>query len=548
MEDIAFLAIQNVLLKVVSCDFVVSKNMRNFAPMSYNDITSITDPLEAIKALFAELTVVKEELSASKSDVASLKRNSTRQNVTIKRITLERDQFKKKAETLEAELQKLGGKFVEKDSSNSGTPPTKQSIKKQVLQRTKSLRQPSGKKPGGQQGHEGHSICKTQNPDEIEEHKVKVCPHCGCAIPDDTEQTCVKSIQVIDITGPLSLPSVTEHKVYSAVCPHCHKTVKGDSPTGDCKKVMYGPKLQTLVVYLSVVQSIPYNRIEEIVTDIFMVSSFSEGSIKNVLKKNKQKATPIYDSILDYIEKQKAAGMDETGAYINKKLCWFWCLQCPRFCYVFADESRGIKALEDHEVVNRLVGLILYTDRHGTYFKLQVAGHQVCLVHLLRNLQYLNDLNPEQKWSSRIQELLRDAIHKSKTVPLEEIDKEYYKKKLGEALEENVAQYERKGSNDFQALQNGLINCEDYIFTFLEHEEVPHHNNSSEASIRVLKVKTKVSGGFRTKEGADEFACFHSIAETAKRNDISKFTALYQLISDMAPQSNFIEDLISKES
>ncbi len=516
--------------------------------MSYNDITSITDPLEAIKALFAELTTVKEELSASRSDVASLKRNSTRQNVTIKRITQERDQFKKEVESLRSELEKFGGKHVEKDSSNSSIPPTKQPIEKQVVQRTKSLRQPSGKKPGGQHGHEGHSISKTQNPDGIEEHKAKVCPHCGCAIPDDAEQTCVKSVQVIDITGPLSLPSVTEHKVYSAVCPHCHQTVKGDSPTGNCKKVMYGPKLQTLVVYLSVVQSIPYNRIEEIITDIFMVSSFSDGSIKNILKKNKQKATPIYDSILDYIEKQKAAGMDETGAYINNKLCWFWCLQCPRFCYVFADESRGIKALEDHEVVNRLVGLILYTDRHGTYFKLQVAGHQVCLVHLLRNLQYLNDLNPEQKWSSGIQELLRDAIHKSKTVPLDKIDKEYYKKKLSEALEENVAPYERKGANDFQALQNGLINCEDYIFTFLEHEEVPHHNNSSEASIRVLKVKTKVSGGFRTKDGADEFACFHSIAETAKRNGISKFTALYQLISDMAPKSNFIEDLISRES
>lgn len=357
--------------------------------MSYNDITSITDPLEAIKALLAELATVKEELSASRSDVASLKRNSTRQNVTIKRITQERDQFKKEVESLRSELEKLGGKHVEKDSSNSSIPPTKQPIGKQVVQRPKSLRQPTGKKPGGQHGHEGHSISKTQNPDGIEEHKV-----------------------------------------YSAVCPHCHQTVKGDFPTGNCKKVMYGPKLQTLVVYLSVVQSIPYNRIEEIITDIFMVSSFSDGSIKNILKKNKQKATPIYDSILDYIEKQKAAGMDETGAYINNKLCWFWCLQCPRFCYVFADESRGIKALEDHEVVNRLVGLILYTDRHGTYFKLQVAGHQVCLVHLLRNLQYLNDLNPEQKWSSGIQELLRDAIHKSKTVPLDKIDKEYYKKKL----------------------------------------------------------------------------------------------------------------------
>lgn len=62
-----------------------------------------------------------------------------------------------------------------------------------------------------------------------------------------------------------------------------------------------------------------------------MVSTFSEGSVKNILKKNKEKATPIYDSILDYIEKQKAAGMDETGTYINNKLCWFRCLQCPKF-------------------------------------------------------------------------------------------------------------------------------------------------------------------------------------------------------------------------
>lgn len=72
-------------------------------------------------------------------------------------------------------------------------------------------------------------------------------------------------------------------------------------------------------------------------------------------------------------------------------------------------------------------------------------------------------------------------------------------------------------------------------------------DNASEASIRVLKVKSKVSGGFRTDEGANEFACFHSIAETAKRNGISKLNALYQLISDMAPQSNFFERMFSKE-
>lgn len=92
-------------------------------------------------------------------------------------------------------------------------------------------------------------------------------------------------------------------------------------------------------------QSVLYNQTVGIMKDIFMVPTFSEGTVKNILSKNKEKATPIYNSILTYIEKSKAAGMDETGAYINQWLCWFWCLQCPKYCYVFADESRGIKTL-----------------------------------------------------------------------------------------------------------------------------------------------------------------------------------------------------------
>lgn len=515
--------------------------------MSWEDISSITDPMEAIKALYGEMCSVKSELLSCKGDVARLNRNNTRLNLSNRNVRKENTALKKENEKLKAEIAKLGREPVIKDSTNSSIPPTKQSIKSQTLLRTKSLRQPSGKPTGGQVGHDGHSLDKTKTPDSVNEHKVKVCPHCGCLIPDEAEQTCIKMVQEIEITGPMSLPHVTEHREYSAVCPHCHKTVKGDTPTGSCKKVMYGPKLQTMVVYLSVVQSIPYGRIKEILTDIFMVSTFSEGTVKNILSKNKEKATPVYNSILAYIEKMKAAGMDETGVYVNKKLAWFWCLQCPRFCYVFADESRGLKALENHDIPPHLRGLILYTDRHGTYFKLEVAGHQVCLVHLLRNLQYLTDLNKEQQWSSGIQEILREAIHQSKTRPLAEIDKADFKKRLHNALEENVSKYERNGGNDFQALQNGLINSEDYMFTFLDNEEVPHHNNSSEASIRVLKVKSKVSGGFRTYEGANEFACFHSIAETAKRNGISKFNALYQLVSEMAPQSNFFEKLFSKE-
>lgn len=508
--------------------------------MTYKDLGALTDPLEAVKSLFAEMTTMKEELSATKSDVARLNRNNTKLVVENRNLKVELAQTKEELARLKKEAP------VERDSTNSSIPPTKQSIAKQIIQHTSSLRKPSGKNPGGQPGHAGHSLDKNTSPDKTIEHKAKTCPFCGHAIPEDAEQVCVKTIQEIEITGPMQPCSVTEHKYYSAVCTHCHKAARAESVTGDCKKVMYGPVLQTMVVYLSVVQSVPYNRIAEIMRDIFMVPTFSEGTVKNILSKNKHKATPVYDSILSYIEKFKAAGMDETGAYINQRLCWFWCLQCPKLCYVFADESRGLKALERHGILKHLEDIILYTDRHGTYFKLKVRGHQVCLVHLLRNLQYLCDLNKEQHWASDIQELLRQAIHESNTKPREQIDVGSLKKQLHNLLEQDVSSYERKGCKDFQALQNGLINCEQYIFTFLEQEGVPHHNNSSEGAIRILKVKSKVSGGFRTEVGADEYACFHSIVETAKRNGVSKFKALFQLISDMAPKDDFIGRLLSE--
>lgn len=86
--------------------------------------------------------------------------------------------------------------------------------------------------------------------------------------------------------------------------------------------------------------------------------------------------------------------------------------------------------------------------------------------------------------------------------------------RLDKLLDEDVGHY----GKDFRQLQNGIIKCRDFLFTFLDHEGVPHHNNASEAAVRILKVKTKVSGGFRTQDGAEEYAVFHSITDTAKKD------------------------------
>ena len=488
--------------------------------MSLDNITSITDITDAIKALSEKTSALESELSACQSEVSRLNRVNSR-------LLADNTKLEKLVRQLESEIEKLGGKQVEKDSTNSSIPPSQQSIAAQAALRTRSLREPSGRASGGQQGHEGHELAKTDSPSSTEEHKAKVCPHCGAVIGEDTQQVCTLTTQMIEIGGVMEAPVVTEHKRLTAVCPHCHRKVHGKLPTGNSTKTSYGPKVQTIVVYLFVVQSIPYGRIAEMMRDVFGLESFSQGTVKNILSRNANKAKAVYMALLSYIAKEKCAGMDETGVYINRLLCWFWCLQCEKYCYVFADRSRGIKALEEHGILPYLKRLILYTDRHSTYFTLEVSGHQVCLAHLLRNLQYLCDINKEQQWAGSVQELLRDAIHtwnENKCgVPGTEVRKSF-EKRMDRLLEEDVGHY----GKEFQALQNGMIMCKGYLFTFLDHEGVPHHNNSSEGAIRILKVKTKVSGGFRTQAGADQYACFHSILETAKRNGKSKFGTLYQ--------------------
>ena len=185
---------------------------------------------------------------------------------------------------------------------------------------------------------------------------------------------------------------------------------------------------------------------------------------------------------------------------------------------------------------------MLCTDRHSTYFNLDVLTHQFCLVHLIRNLQYLSDINSSQKWSSDMQQLFRDDIHESNNAeaPPGKEARNKYEERLDKLLDEDVGHY----GKDYQQLQNGIIKCRDFLFTFLDHKGVPHHNNASEAAVRILKVKTKVSGGFRTQDGADEYAVFHSITDTAKKNGKSRFGILYLLITEEVPDATFIDKYI----
>lgn len=189
-------------------------------------------------------------------------------------------------------------------------------------------------------------------------------------------------------------------------------------------------------------------------------------------------------------------------------------------------KGRGAKEMTDKLGDDALKDTVLTTDRHGAYFSMNVAGHQICIAHLLRNLNYLNELDKTQKWSPRLQELLRKAVHWRNENPGIATDIKEWLGSLDALLNENLDKLKK----EFRQIRNSLKKYRDHIFRFLQNPKVPSHNNASEGGIRILKVKQKRSGGFRSNQGADDFMAIHSVIDTAKKNNYSTWNAVIALV------------------
>ena len=153
-------------------------------------------------------------------------------------------------------------------------------------------------------------------------------------------------------------------------------------------------------------------------------------------------------------------------------------------------------------------------------------NNQVCLAHLLRNLEYLNDIDKNQRWAQEVKSLLREAIHERNEKPAEMISAKSWLERLDGLLKKNLDHLRK----EFNELKRGLIKCRNYIFNFLENPAIPSDNNASERGIRKLKIKQKISGCFRSDTGADAFHAIHSIADTAWKNNQSPLDAILALV------------------
>lgn len=479
----------------------------------------VKDIESVLKCLTSKLGELEKTVSEQGTEIDRLNRLDTchkkdmhEAKQTIRKLEAENNELKEKLSKYEK---------PEKDSHNSSVPPSKESIKSREIRRTQSLRQKSGRKSGGQEGHTGRTLPTSENPDLIELHRPEFCPECGRPL-GECKSEIIGKMQVIDI--PMPFPLATEHQYYRTECT-CGHHIECECP--NCR-ITYGANIRALIVYLAHVQCLSFARICETLKDLYNLA-ISQGTIQSILKDAGNKAETPYEEIRQRICRSKVTGADETGAHVGKEHHWNWIFENPLLTYVFQKKSRVMEAIDD-KFPGGLPNTVLVTDRHQSYFNMNVQAHQVCLAHLLRNAQYLTELDPKQNWSTRFVDLLHRAIRLKKHTPFKQITPRkvlLIKNKMSKLLNESLTHLDK----EFETFRKGIVKVKDYLFTFLTEEAVPYDNNASERGIRKIKIKQKVSGCFRTNEGADIFSMIHSIAETAKKNHKSKFNAILAVVS-----------------
>lgn len=417
------------------------------------------------------------------------------------------DRLTKQVEKLTGQLEKY--QSPKKTSGNSSIPPSKDENRP----RTASLRERSGKKAGGQKGREGRTLKFSPSPDSVEEHVPSYCTGCGNNLEIFPRQFESK-YQIIDI--PPITAYTTEHRLYSKVC-SCGCRTKGGAGLGSRPAVSYGSNAEALVAYLHSRQYIPFKRMQEILNTVFGFP-ISEGGIHCLLNRIARKFSAGYEAIRKQLSQTQEGfiGTDETGMRVNGAKHWAWTWQNNGATFISITSNRGMDSINGNFAAGFEKSVLVH-DCWKSHFNTPAASHQICLAHLLRELNYLAEKYQNQ-WSGQCKTLLCDAIALKKR-QLESTqdtsrESEILEKRLDRLLAASIA----KEQKELVTFQKRLIKYRQFLFTFLYNKDVPFDNNSSERAIRNVKVKMKVSGMFRSVTGAHNFAVIRSVVDTMIKN------------------------------
>lgn len=414
-----------------------------------------------------------------------------------------------------------------KTSKNSHKPPSTD-----IARKNQSLRVKSDKPVGGQLGHKGNTLKMSETPDVTEKIYPGFCNRCGESLAGAAFELVARR-QVIDL--PPIVPVTTEFQNYGTTC-SCGHHQCGSFPEGVANHVQYGKNIQSLVVYQSYFQFLPFARLQDFFKKICGVA-IGKGTIENIIRRTAQKAGPVYEQLRLAIVVSFFVGSDETGFKVMGAKYWFWVWQNAVVTYIVAATNRSKQVILDC-FPDGLPNSILCSDRLAAQLSTIVKGNQICLAHLLRELNYL--IQAEQHdWATEFKTLLQDAIrlkqaqsaydpNDARTLQIEQrADDLLAPLVLEERLQDKIKHKQTI------TLFNGMVKLKHALFPCLYHHEVPFHNNGSERAFRMVKVKTKISGQFKSLY--HEFAIIRSVIDTSIKNGQSVFNAIHTLVGMPVP-------------
>ena len=424
---------------------------------------------------------------------------------------------------------------LRQNSRNSSKPPSSDGLAKPKPRRSRRRR--SGRKPGGQPGSEGHHLAQVAEPDQVVVHEPERCSDCGESLAG-AELVGLERRQVFDLPPEVRLV-VCEHQLRRRRCGCCGRVSAGLFPEGVRAPAQYGPRLRAYVLYLAVYQHLPYERIARLLADCYG-ASLSSGTLQTIVAQGAAGLEGFLEEVRSQLAGAALVHLDETGARAAGRLHWVHTAANETLTLYRLHERRGREGTDALGVLPDFAGVAVH-DGWAPYRAYTGCEHALCNGHHLRELAGISEQHG-QAWADTMAALLIelketvDAAKDTGQTSLEPATLARYQKRYRSIINTGYAQNpepERTGKRGrprqgkARSLLLRLDQYEDDVLRFAHDFTVPFDNNQAERDIRMIKLQQKISGCWRSREGADAFLALRSYISTARKQSQNVLAALH---------------------